>query len=116
MHSEAAPWLQGLGTEHEGPPRLAQPFENTVFQRGTGFLIIPWSLVRIQAGPVLHRRQIRSVSAIIAAEAQTSNRVCDAPGGLSWSGSRLPRLVRELGRGGFGNTLTLIVKRYTLPL
>ena len=53
MHSEAAPWLQGLGTEHEGPPRLVQPFESTVFQRGTGFLIIPWSLVRIQAGPVL---------------------------------------------------------------
>ena len=52
MHSEAAPWLQGLGTEHEGSPRLAQPFENTVFQRGTGFLIIPWSLVRIQADPV----------------------------------------------------------------
>ncbi len=52
MSSEAAPWQQGLGTEHEGPPRLAQPFENTVFQRGTGFLIIPWSLVRIQAGPV----------------------------------------------------------------
>ena len=40
MHSEAAPWLQGLGTGHEGPPRLAQPFENTVFQRRTGFLII----------------------------------------------------------------------------
>ncbi len=55
MHSEAAPWLQGLGTEHESSPRLAQPFENTVFQRGTGFLIIPWSLVRIQAGPVVHK-------------------------------------------------------------
>jgi len=56
MSSEAAPWQQGLGTEHEGPPWLAQPFENTVFQRGTGFLIIPWSLVRIQAGPVLQTR------------------------------------------------------------
>jgi len=40
MSSEAAPWQQGFGTGHEGPPRLAQPFENTVFQRGTGFLII----------------------------------------------------------------------------
>ena len=59
MSSEAAPWLQGLGTGHEGPPRLAQPFENTVFQRGTGFLIIPWSLVRIQAGPVLQINELR---------------------------------------------------------
>ena len=47
---------------HEGCSRPVQPLEKTALQRGTGFLIIPWSLVRIQAGPGFHRRQIRSVS------------------------------------------------------
>ena len=37
---------------HEGCSRPVQPLETTALQRGTGLLIIPWSLVRIQAGPV----------------------------------------------------------------
>ena len=47
---------------HEGCSRPVQPLETTALQRGTGFLIIPWSLVRIQAGPDFHRRQTLSLS------------------------------------------------------
>jgi hypothetical protein len=35
-----------------------QPLETTALQRGTGLLIIPWSLVRIQAGPVLQINEL----------------------------------------------------------
>jgi hypothetical protein len=46
-------------TVREGLPGLTQPFEDQALQRRTGFLIIPWSLVRIQAGPVLQINELR---------------------------------------------------------
>ena len=48
---------------HEGCSRPVQPLETTALQRGTGLLIIPWSLVRIQAGPFLSSMVIACYSA-----------------------------------------------------
>ena len=67
---------------HDGCSRPVQPLETTALQRGTGLLIIPWSLVRIQAGPVFERRPIRSVSEIIATSDQASNCGSDVPRGF----------------------------------
>ncbi|MBM3782612.1 MAG: ammonium transporter [Acidobacteria bacterium] len=50
-----------LSPHHGMPHLLFMAFQGT-FAVITTALIIPWSLVRIQAGPVFHRRQIRSVS------------------------------------------------------
>ena len=52
---------------HEGCSRPVQPLETTALQRGTGLLIIPWSLVRIQAGPVYFAeyRPVRSGKSVV---------------------------------------------------